>query len=296
MKIGFIGLGNMGRPMAANLIEAGHDVTLYNRSRARAEEIGGGKAGIADTPAAAAEGAEAVVTMLADDDAVEAVTLGPDGLLAALPQDAVHISMSTISVELSRLLTDAHSAVGRTFVSAPVLGRPEVAASAMLFIVAAGPGDAIERCSPLFESIGQRVFTVGEHPWQANVLKLCSNFLVVSAIEAMGEAFALTRKAEIDPEIFRQVIAEGIFQAPAYQAYSTMIAADTYEPAGFWLPLGLKDTRLALQAAEALDVPLPTASLIRDQFLTALARGYENFDWGALGRVAADNAGLKPKK
>lgn len=296
MKIGFIGLGNMGRPIAANLIEAGHEVTLYNRTRARAEEVGGESGAIADTPAAAANDAEAVVTMLADDDAVEAVTLGPDGLLAALPPNAVHISMSTISVELSRRLTDAHTAAGRIFVSAPVLGRPEVAASAMLFIVAAGPGDAIEGCSPLFESIGQRVFPVGKHPWQANVLKLCSNFLVVSAIEAMGEAFALTRKAEIDPEIFRQVIAEGIFQAPAYQAYSAMIAADTYEPAGFWLPLGLKDTRLALQAAEALDVPLPTASLIRDQFLTALARGYENFDWGALGRVAADNAGLKPKK
>lgn len=296
MKIGFIGLGNMGRPMAVNLIEAGHEVTLYNRGRARAEETGGEEARIADTPAAAAGSAEAVVTMLADDDAVEAVTLGADGLLAALPPDAVHVSMSTISVELSRRLTDAHSAAGRTFVSAPVLGRPEAAASAMLFVLAAGPGDGIERCRPLFDAVSQRVFPVGEQHWQANVLKLCSNFLVVSAIETMGEAFALTRKAEIDPEIFRQVIAEGIFQAPAYQAYSAMIAADTYEPAGFWLPLGLKDTRLALQAAEALGVPLPTASLIRDQFLTALARGYENFDWGALGRVAADNAGLKPRK
>ena len=295
MNVGFIGLGNMGRPMASNLIAAGHRLTVYNRTRKHAEELARSGAEVAGTPANACT-AEIVITMLADDDSVDAVVLGPRGILHALPPASIHICMSTISPDLARRLEKAHADLGRAYIAAPVLGRPEAAAAAKLFVLAAGKQPALDRCQPLFDAMGQRTFVVGDEPWMANLLKVCNNFLVIAAIESMAETFALVRKSGVDPDKFREIIAEAMFPVPVYQVYGGMIASDVYEPAGFRLPLGLKDTRLALEAAEAVDVPLPVGSAIRDQFITALARGYENFDWGALGRVAADDAGLKPKK
>ena len=295
MNVGFIGLGNMGRPMAKNLIAAGHRLTVYNRTQSHAEELASAGAEVANTPANACT-AEIVITMLADDESVESVVLGPRGILHALPPAAVHVCMSTISPELAQRLEKAHGDLGRAYIAAPVLGRPEAAAAAKLFIVAAGASAALERCQPLLDALGQRTFVVGDAPWMANLLKVCNNFLVIAAIESMAETFALVRKSGVDPDKFREIIAEAMFPVPVYQVYGGMIASDVYEPAGFRLPLGLKDTRLALQAAEAVDVPLPVGSAIRDQFITAIARGYENFDWGALGRVAADDAGLKPKR
>jgi 3-hydroxyisobutyrate dehydrogenase-like beta-hydroxyacid dehydrogenase len=293
MKIAFIGLGNMGLPIALNLLKAGQDVAVYNRSRARSALAAAQGAKVADRPAAAAAGVEVAISMLADDDAVEAVVLGADGLVAGLPRGALHVSMSTIGVALAERLTEAHAAAGQGYLSAPVFGRPEAAAAAKLFVVAAGQAAAIERCRPLFEAIGQRSFVVGERPSAANTVKLSGNFLLAAVVESLSEAFALIRKSGIDPHLYLDLLTSTLFSAPAYKTYGGLIADQRYQPAGFKMPLALKDVRLALQAAEARSVPMPTASLIRDQLISGLARGHGELDWSALGRVAAENAGIE---
>jgi 3-hydroxyisobutyrate dehydrogenase-like beta-hydroxyacid dehydrogenase len=293
MNIGFLGLGNMGLPIATNLLKAGHALTVYNRSRARSELAAAQGATIADSPAAAARGAAVAITMVADDRALESLAFAPDGLVAALPRGAVHVSMSTISAAIADRLAEAHAAAGQTFLSAPVFGRPDAAAAAKLFVVAAGPPAAIETCRPLFAAIGQRTFEVGERPSAANIVKLSGNFLLAAVVEGLSEAFALIRKAGIDPQLYLELLTSTLFAAPAYKTYGGLIAEQRFEPAGFKMPLALKDARLALQAAEALSVPLPIASVIRDQLISGLARGYGELDWSALSRVAAENAGIE---
>jgi 3-hydroxyisobutyrate dehydrogenase-like beta-hydroxyacid dehydrogenase len=290
MNVGFIGLGNMGQAMARNLLKAGHAITVYNRTRSRAEALQAEGAHIANTPAQAC-GGEVLITMLADDRAVEEVLFGGNTLSALAPH-AVHVSMSTLSVALSQRLQETHTQAGSAYVAAPVFGRPEAAAAAQLFIVAAGPREAIERLHPLFEAMGQRTFVVGEEAPAANLVKLTGNFLIASVIESLGEAFAVVHKYGIDPHQYLEILTNTLFSAPVYRTYGSLIAQEKYAPAGFKLPLGLKDLNLALAAAEAVAVPMPVASLIRDHFLTAIARGYQELDWSALARIAAENAGL----
>jgi 3-hydroxyisobutyrate dehydrogenase-like beta-hydroxyacid dehydrogenase len=292
MKVGFIGLGSMGAPMAQNIIKAGHELTVYNRTLSRAESLGKAGARIADEPSEAANEAELLVTMLADDRAVEAVLLGEIWPLGSLPRGAVHVSMSTISPELSRHLGELHAAAGQGYVAAPVFGRPEMAEAGKLWIVAAGPSEEIRRCAPVFEAVGQGVLEVGEDVAASSVVKVAGNFLLASAIEAMGEAFAMLRKHGIDPVRFLDIVNGHVFRSPVYQAYGSMIARGEYEPAGFKLALGLKDTRLVLEAADEVSVPMPLASLIRDHFMSGVARGWSEIDWAALGRISAANAGL----
>jgi 3-hydroxyisobutyrate dehydrogenase-like beta-hydroxyacid dehydrogenase len=284
MKVGFIGLGNMGSAMARNLVKAGHAVTVYNRTRARAEEFGS----LAGSLAEAAAG-EVVITMLADDHAVE-----DQGLPKAMRPGAIHLSMSTISPALSGRLAHAHAQAGQGYVAAPVLGRPEAAAAAKLFILAAGPASALAACRPLFDALGQRTFILGEDPPAANVVKLSCNFLLAAAIESLAEAFAWIRKSGIDPHVYLELLTNTLFTAPVHKTYGRLIAEEAYTPAGFKMPLGLKDIRLALAAAETSAVPLPMASLIHDHMVSALALGFENLDWSALGRIAAMRAGLSP--
>ena len=291
MKIGFIGLGGMGRPMARNLLKAGQELVVYNRTRSRSQEMAKLGARISETPGIAAD---VVLTMLADDAAVEAVVF--DDLLNALPKGAVHVSMSTISVDLSQRMAEAHAGKGQQYVSAPVFGRPDAAEAAKLFIVAAGPAEAVRRCQPVFDILGQRTFLLGEDPSLANVVKLGGNFLTASTLEAFGEAFALVRKHGVDAHKFLEIMTGTFFNAPYQKMYGAMIAEERYEPAGFRMPLGLKDVRLVLAAAENARVPMPVASVVRDQYLGALARGWEDSDWAAIARLAADNAGLKPGK
>ena len=293
MKVGFIGLGNMGSAIARNLIQAGHTLTVYNRTRSRAEPFGSLGARIAETPGEAAADAEVLFTMLADDAAVEAVILEPGNALQALPAGAAHISMSTISVALSRHLAEAHRERRQHYVAAPVFGRPEAAAAAKLFVVAAGPIEEIKRCRPLFDAIGQKTFIVGEEAHAANVIKLAGNFLITTVIEGLAEAFALGRKFGVDSHAFLEILTESLFAAPVYRTYGTMIASDKFEPAGFKLPLGLKDNRLLLAAAEEATVPMPMASLIHDRFVAALARGLGESDWAAIARISYENAGLR---
>jgi 3-hydroxyisobutyrate dehydrogenase-like beta-hydroxyacid dehydrogenase len=290
MNVGFIGLGHMGSGMAANLLKAGHDVTVYNRTRAKAETLASKGAKIAATPGDACKG-DAVFTMLADDRAVEEVVYQNGGVLASLKQDAVHISSSTISVALSKKLADDHGKKGQRYVAAPVFGRPDAAAAAKIFVVAAGKPDALNSVSPLLDAVGQRTFPISEQPEAANIVKLSGNFLIATVIESLGEAMALVGKAGVDKHQYLEVLTSTLFGAPIYKTYGTLLADAKFQPAGFAAPLGLKDIELALAAGHELRVPLPIASLLRDRFLTLLANGGDNLDWSAIGGLAAKDAG-----
>ena len=292
MKVGFIGLGAMGRGMAGNLLKAGHEVTVYNRTRARAEELAHEGAIVAASPAETAVG-EVVITMVADDPALEDVLFGKGDLLSKLRADQIHVSMSTISVELSRNLVEAHRRHGTAYVSAPVFGRPDAAETAKLFIVAAGPKTAIAKCGPLFSAMGQKTFILGEDAPAANVFKLSGNFLIMSTLESMGEAFALVRKYGIDPEQYLDILTSSFFSAPFQKNYGGIIALQKYDPPGFTLRLGAKDVRLIMAAADAADVPMPVASVLHDRFLTGISRGLGEKDWSSIALLAAESAGLK---
>jgi 3-hydroxyisobutyrate dehydrogenase-like beta-hydroxyacid dehydrogenase len=290
MKVGLIGLGNMGSGMAASLLKGGHDVTVYNRTPSKAQALVGQGARYAAQVADACRG-DAVITMLADDVAVESVVFGGAGVIKSLARGAIHISSSTISVALSEKMAAEHAASGQRFVSAPVFGRPEAAAAAKLFITAAGAPDAVDACMPLFESIGQRTFRFGDNAPDANLIKLSGNFLISSVIEALGEALALVGKAGLDQHQYVDFLTSTLFNAPVYKTYGGLIADKKFVPAGFAAPLGFKDNRLVLAAAEKLRVPLPLASLIYNRFLTLLARGGESLDWSAFSQLAAEDSG-----
>jgi 3-hydroxyisobutyrate dehydrogenase-like beta-hydroxyacid dehydrogenase len=296
MKIAFLGLGNMGTPMARNLLRASHDVTVWNRTRSKSDASRADNAKVADSVANATHGADFVITMMADDHAVSSAALDAGGILENLGPGAIHISMSTISVALSLELAAEHAKRGQHYVAAPVFGRPEAAAAAKLFIAAAGDASAVERCQPIFDAVGQRTFVIGASPEMANVVKLSGNFLIFSVIEALGEAVALTRKYGIDPHAYIEFLTSTLFSAPVYKTYGGIIADESFEPAGFRMRLGLKDVRLVLAAAEAVDVPMPSASLIRDTVLAAIGRGMENLDWSSIARLVAENAGLPRRK
>ena len=290
MKIGFIGLGQMGAAIAANLVKAGRDVTVYNRTASKAEPLVALGAKAAKTVGEAARG-DVVMTMLADDHAVEEAVFGAGGILASLPKGALHISSSTISVALSDRLTEAHAKAGQRFVAAPVFGRPDAAAAKMLFVAAAGPADAIETAKPLLADIGQKIFVLGTKPSSANLVKLSGNFLIANVIEALGEAVALVTKGGVDRHAYIDFLTSTLFNAPVYKVYGNMIANQKFSPAGFAAPLGAKDVRLALAAAEDLRVPLPLASLLRDRFLRLFAEGGDQLDWSAISMLAAKDAG-----
>lgn len=292
MRIGFIGLGNMGSPMAQNLMNAGHSLTVFNRTRSRAEALASAGAKVADTPAAAAAGVEVLITMVADDRAVEEVIFEQGHALETLPAGAIHVSMSTISVSLSQRLAEAHASREQHYVAAPVFGRPEAAAAAKLYVVAAGPSEQVNRCSAIFDALGQKTFHPSEHAPAANVIKLAGNFLITAVIEGLAEAFALVRKFDVPPDAFLDLLTESLFNAPVYRTYGSMIAADRFEPVGFKLPLGLKDNRLLLAAAETAAVPMPLASLVRDRFVTGLATGMSEADWASIARITFRDAGL----
>jgi 3-hydroxyisobutyrate dehydrogenase-like beta-hydroxyacid dehydrogenase len=291
MNVGFIGLGRMGVGMAVNLLKAGHYLTVYNRTPARAEALVTKGAKAAGSIADACRG-DAVITMLANDEAVENVVLGRDGVITNLPLGALHVSSSTISVSLSQRLSEEHAKKGQQFVSAPVFGRPEVAAAGQLFVVAAGDPTAVDVAAPLLDVIGQRTFVVSDTPKAANLVKLSGNFLGAAVIESLGEALTLIAKEGIDERRYLEILTSTLFDAPIYKTYGELIAARRFEPAGFAATLGQKDIRLVLAAAEDLRVPMPLASLLRDRFLTLLARGGEQLDWSAIGRLPALDAGM----
>jgi 3-hydroxyisobutyrate dehydrogenase-like beta-hydroxyacid dehydrogenase len=290
MEIGFIGLGHMGTPIALNLLKAGHRVIVYNRTRSKAEALAAKGAQVAEKITNTCHG-EVLVTMLSDDAVVEDVMFA-QGCLSALGRNRIHVSMSTISVVLSDRLTAAHHNAGQAYVAAPVFGRPDAAAAARLFVVAAGVDTALAPCRPLFAAIGQKTFLVGAKPSDANVIKLTGNFLVASVLESLGEAFALVRKSGIDPHRYLDILTNSLFSAPVYRTYGSIIADEKYSTDGFKMSLALKDMRLALAAADAKTVPMPVASLVKDHLLEGVAQGQGDTDWSSLARLCARNAGL----
>jgi len=290
MKVGFIGLGQMGRAMAGRLIEAGHELTVYNRSRAAAEPFRTRGARIAQQPDEVL-GAEIVITMLADDAAVEAVWVTPD-LIGRMPNSAIHLNMASVSLKMGKRLMALHAAAGSQYVSAPVFGRPDAAARGLLDIVAGGPEAAIARCNPLFGVLGRNAFTVGAEPYQANLVKIARNFLLATVIAGLGEAFALVRKSGIDPATFLGIITSTSFSAPVYKSYGRMMVDKAFVPTTFPLRLGLKDIELALEAGSDTQVPMPSASLIRELHLGAIAGGFGEKEWAALGEYIAQRSGL----
>jgi 3-hydroxyisobutyrate dehydrogenase-like beta-hydroxyacid dehydrogenase len=292
MKLGFIGLGQMGAGMAANLLKAGHEVTVYNRSPGKAQALSALGARVATRVADACR-AEVIITMLANDDAVQSVVFDEGGILASAATGTVHISMSTIGVGLSARLAAAHAGATQRFIAAPVFGRPEAAAAAQLYIVAAGARAAVDECAPLFNAMGQKLFNLGVEPPAANLVKLSGNFLIASVIESLGEAMALIGKAGIDQRIYLDLLTSTLFNVPLYKNYGGLIVERKFEPAGFAAPLGLKDIGLTLAAARELQVPMPVASLLHDRLLTLVARGGEKLDWSAISSLSAADAGLQ---
>jgi 3-hydroxyisobutyrate dehydrogenase-like beta-hydroxyacid dehydrogenase len=289
MRLGFVGLGRMGSAMAANLLKAGHEVTVFNRTPAKSSALIALGAHEAAELAAACRG-EVVISMLADDEAASHIALGSAGIVASLPKGAIHLSMSTISVAMSRRLAQAHAQSGQRYVAAPVFGRPDMAAAAKLFIVAAGDPAAIDACRPLFEALGQKTASIGAEPSAANLVKLTANFLQAAVIESLGEAIALIGKAGIDRRAYVDLLTSTIFTAPAYKIFGPLIADGAFATAAFAAPLGYKDIRLALAEAESLRVPMPLASLLHDRFLRLFAQGGENLDWSAIGGLATQDA------
>lgn len=293
MNVGFLGLGAMGSAMALRVLKAGHKVTAWNRSPASVQELVAEGATAAKTPQDAFQ-ADVIITMLADDDAIASVVL-KGGLLEKAPANAVHIVMATISVAFAKELEKLHAARGLGYVAAPVMGRPDVAAKGELNILAAGKPEHIKKVQPVLDAIGRATWPVGEEPHKANVVKLGMNFLLASAIESMSEVIALARRNDIAADKVVEILTNTLFAAPAYKVYGPAILDGTFKP-GFKLPLGLKDVRLVLAAGEQSGAPMPFASVLRDNFVDAIAHGDGDKDWAAISKVALRRAGLKDTK
>lgn len=258
MRVAFLGTGRMGLPMARNLARAGHTVAAWNRTRERAAPLAADGVRVAGSVAGAVEGAEVAITMLADDRALGSVAFALRGISGTLAEGAVHLGMSTIGVSLSRRLAARHASLGQRYVAAPVFGRPDAAEAARLKIVAAGDAEGIERCRPLFDALGDRVFELGPDAPAANVVKLCGNFVLASMIRALGEAFALARKSGVEPDALEEVLSGSLLGSPAFSSYARQIVEERFDPPGMRMRLGLKDVRLALAAAEAAEVRCPS--------------------------------------
>jgi len=292
MNVGFVGCGRMGRGIAANVLKGGHDVLVYNRTPEKTAELVAAGARAVSSVADVCAGREVVITMLADDAALNQVTLSTSGLRDSLGQGAIHMAMGTHGVAAIRDLAKAHAETGQTLVAAHVFGRPDVAAAGQLGIVAGGPPDAVRRCEPLFEAIGRHTFPAGPAQESASAIKLANNFVLGCAIEAMGEGFSLVRKYEVDPQVFYDVLTDGLFAAPSYKVYGKIIVDEAYDNVGFTAELGLKDINLVLAAADIARLPLPSANTYRDRLLGAIARGEGELDWAIMAREQARAGGL----
>ena len=294
MKVGFIGLGAMGSAMASNLVAAGHSVTVWNRSQAATEKLASLGAKVASTPDRAAQG-EVLHSMLANDQSVREVFLD-GGLLDAMDPGIVHVNHATISVALARQLAEEHAKRGLGYVAAPVFGRPDVAAAAKLNMLVAGRAAATEKVKPLLEAMAAKLWPMGDVPERANVVKLAGNFMIVTAIESMGEAAALARAYDVSAADFIALMTSTLFASPVYQVYGKSIAEQRFTPPGFALPLGLKDVMLAQEAGHSAQVPMPLAGVLRDSLLEAMANGGESMDLAALARVSERRANLEQRK
>ena len=287
MNIGFIGVGSMGAAMVPNLIKAGHQVGVWNRDPEAAKRLA--NITVLASPAAAFE-RDAVITMLADDRAVRGVIID-SGALSTARKDCIHVMMATISPALSDELHGLHRQAGIAYVAATVFGIPSVAAKGELNILAAGDPAAVAAVQPLFDTLGQKTWPLGDDPVHANVAKIAGNLMITLAIEAMGEATALTESYGVKAADFLEIVTHTMFACPSYQRYGDNIAKGSYEP-GFKLPLGLKDVNLALEAAKAKGASLPTAEIVRENMQKGVEQGLGSKDWSILAKVARRRAGL----
>jgi 3-hydroxyisobutyrate dehydrogenase-like beta-hydroxyacid dehydrogenase len=283
MNVGWIGLGNMGSVMAQRLLDAGHELTVFNRTRDKAEGLLARGARWAATPAEAAQN-RAVITMLADDAAVQSV-LGQGGALEAMAPGTIHVSMSTISYALAQELTESHATRGVGFVGAPVFGRPDAAAAGKLFIVAGGEPHAIEACQPLFSALSQKVLALGPSAAAAHLTKVLGNFMLISSVELLGEALGVAHGLGIEPQLVLGALTGSVFSAPFYANYGRMIAGQQFQgPAAFGLSLAKKDLTLALAAASAGATKLPIAEAVQSKLEGLLGQGGAELDLAALGK------------
>lgn len=289
--IGFIGIGNMGAPMARNLLRAGYELKVWNRSADKARALAAEGAEVVASPEQAALAGGIVVSMVADDRAVEETAFGAHGFGTRLA-DGVHLSMSTIAPATAQRLASRHAEHGTDYVAAPVFGLPPAAAARKLWICAAGAAAAKARVRPVLEALGQGVFDFGEAPARANVVKLAGNFMIVAAVEAMAEAFTLGEKHGIAPAALAELFGQTLFACPVYQNYGRVVAEGNYRPPRFRLQLGLKDMSLALDAGRAAGAPLPLAALLQSRMVSGIAKGRGELDWAALALGVRDDAGL----
>ena len=289
--IGFVGLGEMGSAMAANVLKAGFALRVYNRTPKKAQPLVEQGASQAGTPAEAA-GAGLVVTMLTNDAALEKVTTGENGLAGALGEGGIHVSMSTVSPETARRLAEAHRAQGEWYVAAPVFGKPEAAAAKKLWIATSGPPEAKARLGPLLDSMSQGIYDFGNNPGAANTVKLAGNFLLGAAIEAMGEAFTLAQKSGIERQAIYEMFSQTLFACPVYKNYGQMIASENYQPIGAKPSLIRKDLGLVLDEAKTQQVPMPLAHLVHDRLTALVAKGREDRDWAGFAGEISEAAGL----
>lgn len=293
MKLGFIGLGSMGYPMAQNLLKAGYALLVWNRSKEKAADLVAKGARQVDRPADVVAPDGTVITMVADDAALESIVCGPNGIGDQLGHGGIHLSMSTVSPAISRRLAELHRTRGTTYIAAPVFGRPDAAAAKQLFMLCAGPADSCRMVQPILEAMGQKVFQIGEEPAHANIIKLEGNFMIMGAIEAMAEAMTLGEKYGVPREKTIEVLTQSIFPAPLFLNYGRQIANHTYEPARFKLSLGLKDANLVLAAANTVNMPMPLASLMQGRYQAAMAKNRGDLDWTAAALNVAEDAGLR---
>jgi 3-hydroxyisobutyrate dehydrogenase-like beta-hydroxyacid dehydrogenase len=293
MKAGFIGLGRMGQAMARRLLDGGHDLGIYNRTEEKLKPLIGLGAKALDSIKAAATYGEAVFTMLADDDAVMEVAIKPAGLVESLPRGGIHICAGTHSVACIAELKERHGKAGQILLATPMLGRPEIVLSGQAGMVLAGAKPSLDRCRPLFAAIARRTFDGGPNAVAAAAIKIANNFVLGCAIEAMGEGFALVRKYDVTPDVFLDVMTDGLFACSAYKVYGKIIAEQRYQPAGQRAVLGLKDANLALAAGEAVGVPLPSGNVWRDRLVGALAYGEGEHDWAVMAKDQARASGLE---
>ncbi len=292
MKVGFIGVGRMGQAMARRLLDATHDVGVYNRTAAKAKPlIDAGAKSVASIAAAARYG-DAVYTMLADDAALEDVVFQAGGLLQSLPKGGIHVCAGTHGIPIIRKLKTAHAEKSQMLVTAPMLGRPELVSSGQAGIVASGPPEALTRCKPAFDAIGRRTFEAGDDPEAAAAIKIANNFVLGCAIEAIGEGMSLVRKYDVQPGVFYDVMTDGLFNCSAYKVYGKIIVDESYAKVGQMAVLGLKDSNLALVAGELAGVPLPSGNVWRDRLVGAVAHGDGGKDWAVMALEQARASGL----
>jgi len=292
MKVGFIGLGRMGQGMAGRLIDAGHDLLVSDPVPGQTTKLEAAGAIAVDSAVATTAGRDVVISMLPSDKVLDIVLNGDNGLISGMDSSCIHMAMGTHGVKAINAATTAHAEAGLTFIASPVLGRPDLAAQGLLKVVPGGPTDAVDKVIPLLEIIGQTTFRVGESQQAAAAVKVTNNFVLGCAIETMGEALSLVEKLGVEPQLFFEVMTQGLFAAPAYDVYGKMIVEQNWDSFGATAIIGLKDADLALEAAEVAEVPLPSTHIWRDYLQSAIDRGEGALDWAVMAREQARASGL----